>query len=116
MIFACKINPEKYCQNTGIHDWKHDGFCYRDVFTESTAEGTLAVKPLGQQLNVSTAELQLGLQHLALFFKKGKNTLLLPHQCCSLTAGSQHRDVLLQLKARSHPASIAHHMPSVTQC
>lgn len=30
----------------------------------STAEGVLALKPLGQQLNVSTAALQLGLQHL----------------------------------------------------
>lgn len=30
---------------------------YHGVITECTAEGTLAVKPLGQQLNVSTAEL-----------------------------------------------------------
>lgn len=52
------------------------GYC--GVITECTAEGTLAVKPLGQQLNVSTTELQLGLQHLALFLKKGKSRLLLP--------------------------------------
>lgn len=45
---------------------------YGGVITESTAEGILALKPLGQQLNVSTAVLQLGLQHLALFKKKKK--------------------------------------------
>lgn len=51
---------------------------YRGVITERTAEGTLAVKPLGQQLNVSTAELQLGLQHLALSKKKEKQTAAPP--------------------------------------
>lgn len=52
------------------------GYC--GVITECTAEGTLAVKPLGQQLNVSTAELQLGLQHLALFKKRKKQTVAPP--------------------------------------